>query len=219
MKLNIKKIILLSICAAMALMVVLGLLFNVIQLSNKGEVADHDNGFTLLSFNSDFILVSAYNWGAIVCGVIDLLILLSGIVALILAAYSFVKINKESRFSLAIIIIAMVTSFLYMIEGIVFVSICKETYTTLLTKYLHTVSFVPFILQTVLLATYIACNKLIKCADDVTQPHQNATRTSPVSSDIHQASNKIELLKQYKELLDNGVITQEEFDAKKKEWL
>ena len=31
--------------------------------------------------------------------------------------------------------------------------------------------------------------------------------------------DKIELLKQYKELLDSGILTQEEFDAKKRELL
>ena len=219
MRLKVKKMILLSICAIMALMVVLGLLFNIIQLSNKGEIADHDNGFTLLSFESDFILVKSYNWGAIVCGVINLLILLSGIVALILIAYSFVKINLETRCPLAVIIIAMVTSFLYLVEGIAFLSICKETYTQLLTKYLHTVSFVPFILQTVLLIAYIVCNKFVKCADNEKPPQPIGAKTSTVNSDINQAANKIELLKQYKELFDSGVITQEEFDAKKKEWL
>ena len=47
------------------------------------------------------------------------------------------------------------------------------------------------------------------------QPPKPATATNNVAKQPSEANN-IALLKEYKELLDNGVITQEEFEFKKK---
>ncbi len=60
-------------------------------------------------------------------------------------------------------------------------------------------------------------HKLLKTAED----RGNAVQVkNDVTSNVVKAEQEtIELIKQYKELLDTGVITQEEFEAKKKELL
>ncbi len=51
------------------------------------------------------------------------------------------------------------------------------------------------------------------------QPTQNTKTTSTNEKETLTVHEKIEILKGYKELLDTGIITQEEFEAKKKEIL
>lgn len=48
---------------------------------------------------------------------------------------------------------------------------------------------------------------------------QKSTSTSPDSSSSADTSDVVQSLKAFKELLDSGIITQEEFDAKKKQLL
>ena len=68
----------------------------------------------------------------------------------------------------------------------------------------------------------ITCNSKINveldCFDwsDVTADDDEAAELAKTSAAVTSESEKIALLKQYKELLDAGVITQEEFDEKKK---
>ena len=68
---------------------------------------------------------------------------------------------------------------------------------------------------------YIECALLLlscifSCIAFFTKFQRNISTTNTENSPIESKTN--ELIK-YKELLDNGVITQEEFDAKKKELL
>ena len=51
-----------------------------------------------------------------------------------------------------------------------------------------------------------------------TLPNNNQATTQPIVNNIQESTSADEL-KKYKELLDSGVITQEEFDAKKKQLL
>lgn len=57
-----------------------------------------------------------------------------------------------------------------------------------------------------------------KTLNDLLLHRQSETKKSPVSEIVMQ-SDSADQLKKYKELLDGGVISQEEFDAKKKQLL
>ncbi|MBQ2940785.1 MAG: SHOCT domain-containing protein [Clostridia bacterium] len=48
---------------------------------------------------------------------------------------------------------------------------------------------------------------------------QEDAKKQIVSSPVAESTSNADELKKYKELLDSGVITQEEFDAKKKQLL
>ncbi len=57
----------------------------------------------------------------------------------------------------------------------------------------------------------------VSIIDDIVKKYRNAGTASPVQ--VVQQTSAADELKKFKELLDMGVITQEEFDAKKKQLL
>lgn len=60
---------------------------------------------------------------------------------------------------------------------------------------------------------------LLDIENDETQTISNSASEISCKSPNEEVSNNIELIKKFKELLDSGIITQEEFDAKKKQLL
>ena len=62
------------------------------------------------------------------------------------------------------------------------------------------------------------CNEIHSAVSKLLVDRQNKASTAPVIKQEVPQSNAAEL-KQYKDLLDSGVISQEEFDAKKKQLL
>lgn len=248
-----KEVILSSICLVMSLTILLGLLCNVLELSAQGVAMTYDNGYTLLSFKSiffdKFINQEASGGWVEICGVVNLFILLCGIAALVISVISFIRYLKNNgKFALPIIVIviAACTSVFYMIEGLVSLSILRSM-SVYDIPLLHTASFVPLIVQVVLITAYILCLKLIpekgqqidivntgvisetlnseapKTSGENETLNKKARKTSgkseTVNREVINMENQIYFLKQYKELLDSGVITQEEYDEKKKELL
>ena len=59
----------------------------------------------------------------------------------------------------------------------------------------------------------------VKEAPKPQQPQPQQSQPAAAAPSVETESKKIELLKEYKQLLDDGIITQEEFDQKKKELL
>ena len=56
-------------------------------------------------------------------------------------------------------------------------------------------------------------------ANGIELPESSDEKSDAPSEDADSEEYKIKMLKEYKELLDSGVLTQEEFDQKKKEIL
>ncbi|MBR5773434.1 MAG: SHOCT domain-containing protein [Clostridia bacterium] len=56
-------------------------------------------------------------------------------------------------------------------------------------------------------------------AQQINDRQKNTETSAPVATTIAQTDNTADQLKKFKDLLDSGVITQEEFDAKKKQLL
>lgn len=101
-----------------------------------------------------------------------------------------------------------------MLEGIIYSAIYKENNSS----NASTTAWLSFLLCALAFVAYILGKYLI--VDDTeykTTENNNAARQPSVN--VKSASNHIVLLKQYKEMLDQGIISQEEFDAKKKELL
>lgn len=212
MKISIRQVVLLIICTAMALAVILGLLFNVIGI--KTQSLDAQNGFRLLSFSTTFLARQGF---AVFSGIINTLILVGGTASIILLILSFLGKGRP-YFQIIVIIIAMTAGVLYLMEGCVFVSLSKDDLMQIgyisYAKNLYTASYFPLIIQSVLLIGYLICNK---CIRDI--PFSERKKEIVTSDEFRTMTERVTLLKQYKELLDDGVITQEEYDAKKKELL
>lgn len=60
---------------------------------------------------------------------------------------------------------------------------------------------------------------MVKINDYIQEKINNPTQTQNTTTTQSQDNNAIEQIKQLKQLLDEGIITQEEFDAKKKQLL
>ncbi len=61
-------------------------------------------------------------------------------------------------------------------------------------------------------------DEIYECINNLLIERQNKPKIEETKQDIHQVSNADEL-KKYKDLLDEGIITNEEFEAKKKQIL
>lgn len=219
MERDVKKLILLAICGLMALMTILGLIFNVIYMSFNGKIDGATSGFNLLAFDQNELLEDS-NGFIIFSGILNMFILFSGVCATIMVFIAFLD-NSRSMLSQKIIPIALVSSIAYLLEGIIFKILCKKEWAEIgledYTRYFHTASFIPFIIQSILLMAYNGCKKHLPCIPIKSRSAVNIDIVQ--SNEIRNLSDKATLLKQYKDLLDNGVITQEEFDLKKKELL
>ena len=154
-----------------------------------------DNGFKWLTFGSNILSGSTWDIVKIPIGLLSIAQLVFGLVAVAVVAYNFVKRKDESNKK--IIIGGFVSMILYAFEGIIVKTICYEDIGALFANYLSTGSFIPLIIGALAIAAYYIIDKL-----------------APISE-----VSKIERLSMYSDLLEKGIITQEEFDAKKKQLL
>lgn len=131
------------------------------------------------------------------------------IVALLVEDYVYtVTCKTETQKRVAEIIcvcVNVILTFIYMINGFV-AKLVIEAQATLYT--VQTAAFIPFIIVLILAGIYFYVVTEVK---EIRFGAQRATKGSEVSATD-------ELVK-YKKLLDDGVITQEEYDIKKKELL
>jgi len=217
------------ICATIALFGILTLLFSLLTI-DIGNESYSETGFAFISFNSRFVnSIEEYQWLTTFLGICSIIELIAAIAMIFLAFYSFVKKDAED-FEKIIIIVVLLISILYTVEGIIFKSLVSNVVGEGIDTYIETASFVPLIINCVLTASYIFVNAVFSNENNSTpleesdkkeneEEKEEKTEKKEKQNDIHNASNAIELLKQYKELFDMGIITQEEFEEKKKQLL
>ena len=202
-----------AIFAVIAIMTLLTLCFTLLKLDARiYGYSFKENGFNLLDFDSKFT-----DWAGTVYGILSIIELVVAVSVIVLSVINFFT----DKFKLGNIIIACAISVAvaYMVEGIVFKAVYnKYQGDGLLDDYLSTAAFVPMILQTVFVASYIVVNAILK----INKSNVGVAKTEVVASLEPEKKNNLsvlEELKKWKELLDMGVITQDEFDIKKKELL
>ena len=178
---------------------------------------------------SGIIAASVISW--IVFSMFEVLL-----VMLILAVTVFRKKKAKKVILFTIIAVAMFFAIAYMIAGFVTAdavadfyeserhvrSISRDPYTgnwiydyyyvSIRTKNVYTLAYFPAIIQTVCFALGLVA--LIKVVDN--DPMKSAVKQTVVTS---SNTPVVDDIKRFKELLDMGAITQEEYDAKKKELL
>lgn len=207
------------IVVAVALMMIIGLAIPLVVI-NKYFYYDYStfqlNGFnTLLGHEwlEEFSgAVAAVNW----------VLLLAGLTCIIFASLSIIHSsnNKVQKFEIIVLIIGIISALLYMIEGIV---IAVESSFALASA--TTISPVLFSIQLALLIAYFVCKKYRHTNTEfstITQTDKSNNQALYIRNIPNQNTNNInsaeELIK-YKQLLDIGIISQEEFDKKKRELL
>ena len=190
-------------------MAIFSLLTLTFTLCESGYV---ENGFTFFAFKSE-IITRYYSWAIYLIGVLSILFLLISLALITFSIFNFF-LKKRFNFNLIIAIVSIVIAALYMIIGIVFVSVSKATWGS---KYYFTTSaYIPLIIQAVLLAAHIVCGKIKISAVSTKDKSQNSVLSTPV---LNKAISEEQQIIKYKEMLDNGIITEEEFNGKKRKIL
>ena len=101
-------------------------------------------------------------------------------------------------------IIAVSFSAWYLVEGMLYTKIME----TINGANVKTLTWLAFLFCALIFIAYILCEKLIKTSDEIIAGKNGEKRNLSVKN----IKNSIELIKQYKELLDSGIITEEEFE-------
>ncbi len=218
-KKKIKEYLLGGIALFIVLFTLIGMAFNLTQMKNYREYEKsvpytyHDNGFNLLDFDSDLV-GREYDWVPKLLGAFSLIQLLACIAATVLVVLSFIAAKKRKNILNAIaVIIGAFFSLLYMIEGVTYTAVFNDEIGG---KYFETLSFVPLIIVVVAVVAYILVAKLF-----VVEAESGVNSKQETSNTAETYVKKVDVvqIKQLKELLDMGAITQEEYDEKKKEIL
>ena len=210
-----KKIILAAIATLMALFSFF-MLFFALYSADVGSYSE--NGFTWLASESMFIKIEPFTT---VCFLLSLAELLVAFGMIGLAVYAFVK-GKENLYHV-IFVTTLISMLLYAISGFVTLLIMDSYYDTgSFSKLFTTYAYWPFIIGVLLTVSFYVLRAKLPEGMPInrdngqkTFANNGAHRTYIVTSE----SESIDNISKYKTLLDQGIITQEEFDAKKKQLL
>ena len=224
-KYSVSKIIRYSFLFIFAAFCIIMLTFSTMYASKEASeliYPDADNGFVWLTFKSNISYGSDWNSFKAPLGIISIFQLAFGIVALCTAIYNFLCSQKESL-NRTIFIAGLSSMFLYALEGILY----KNIYCDIMgykTGFFATASFIPFIIGAVMVIAYYLCLKFLPqniTLNENNEKTDNIANESSAISTIDSSSEikKLELLTKYKELNSQGILSDEEFDAKKKQLL
>ena len=221
----------------------LTLSFPILQMNITNLLTYKECGFDLFDFNSIF-MSDANQMFCIILGIV-MLVQFELSIALIVFAILSLFDKEYTDTSKTLMIYCYIFIFIYMVFGIVFSLVYKDSQHWLdakngnlgsldeSTTSIFTLSYIPFIIASLALLAYWLYNLLSYKQKTHSQQSDGETlnQTSTIEQKVDQSKsqtipqkneqdnssqNSIELLKSYKELLDNGVITQQEFDELKK---
>lgn len=186
------------------------------------DITTLESGFTLLDFDGND---GMHEIVAIICGVSSLLQILLSIHTMMFAVLCIFLFNNTTakKIMRGLAISCLLFIVIYMIWGFIFNYLYKYlwifddgrwglfSYSNILkiayeTKT-YTLAYIGLVVGIPLFVVYLVCDITLKEKADIAQ-------NEILNCDILD-SNIIEILKKYKDLLDGGIITQEEFDKKK----
>jgi hypothetical protein len=155
-KLSVKKIILSSIAAFIAVFTIISLSFSLTKVDDiYGKYSEC--GFELLDFKS-FFITSSYKAGTIGLALLSWLQLLSSVACIVFMALAlFKKQDKIDLVNFISVIVCTVFAVLYLIEGIVYTSINANTWG----DNFSTISFVPLIIIALFAIAYFVLLKIL----------------------------------------------------------
>lgn len=170
-----------------------------------------ENGFTFMTFMS-YLITSSFNWAIYLIGVFCILFLLISLILIALSVFNFF-LKKSFNFNLIVIIVSIVTAVLYTLIGIIFVIVCTATYGRM---HFSTSAYIPLIIQLVLISAYIVFDKIKTLGTIGANDNKQPTTASTV---LNKVDAEAELIKKYKNLCEQGIITEEEFNEKRRQIL
>lgn len=202
-----------------------------------------ENGFTLMGFQS-YIIQDSFVWAISLIGAFAILQLLVAIATLVLSVLALLVFKGKTSYTICKAFVSTCFAFLiwYMIEGIVYILIAGGSMLAYVPLIFGVLLFVAFFVcaqkvpEKLLRRSvpygaygqpYYAQQGQYVAGQPVQQPYygapvppqQEAPQPAPQPSVADGMEEKVKLLTQYKQLLDSGVLTQEEFDKLKAETL
>ena len=237
------------ISMTMALFSIFTLFFSLWKINGGSLGFYSDNGFDFLGFCSKFSTlgtevssltenISSYSILTGICLWLQLLFSLIYISLLIIILFKKIyKSNETSTYKNSIYNLnnfCVMFSVIYMVLGIA----CRKTIINIfltvnpdlvvgINLLVSTLSYIPFIISAVLLIAYV-----VVCLLENIEPKETKTVNVQTKVVEHNTENvleekkssltdieKIALLSKYHELVDNNVLSQEDFERKKKEIL
>lgn len=220
-----------SVCLG-ALMMLVGLSIPVADLWDSYSSFYYLGSYSFNGFNTLGGHTALSNFSGAVAA-INWILLLSALtciglaIALTFASSIYSNSGRKKKTELAIVITGLICAFLYMIEGICIVTMRATDYGT-------TYAPILFAMQLVFLICYFVFNSLSnkeKISSEtpssqkfyvnnsvISNPNPNVNSITQSNSNPSIVNNADEIMK-YKQLLDMGAISQEDFDQKRKELL
>lgn len=202
-----------------------------------------ENGFTLMGFQS-YIIQDSFVWAISLIGAFAILQLLVAIATLVLSVLALLVFKGKTSYTICKAFVSTCFAFLiwYMIEGIVYILIAGGSMLAYVPLIFGVLLFVAFFVcaqkvpEKLLRRSvpygaygqpYYAQQGQYVAGQPVQQPYygasvppqQAAGQPAPQPSAADGMEEKVKLLTQYKQLLDSGILTQEEFDKLKAETL
>ena len=221
-----KKLFTLLAALGTMLFAFLALCFNIVTVSSDfADVSIAENGFDLLGGTEYDDFVDCAGW----LQMFSILLLIAVIAEALIYAYLAYTKNEKTQKSLKIfVIVNVVLTLIYMINGFIAVGDVESTLSDLsddldIGEYIDikTEAFLPLIFTALCAVAYFVLDRMPETVG--VQPTAvkesvaaaSASETKGYIDDEHTA----DMLIKYKGLLDQGVITQEEYDQKKTELL
>ncbi|MBR2375965.1 MAG: SHOCT domain-containing protein [Clostridia bacterium] len=225
-----KKLFTLLAALGTMLFAFLALCFNIVTVSSDfADVSIAENGFDLLGGTEYDDFVDCAGW----LQTFSILLLIAVIAeALIYAYLAYTKNEKAEKTLKIFVIVNVVLTLIYMINGFIAVGDVESAVSDLsdildedidISKYvdIKTEAFLPLIFTVLCAVAYFVLDRMPETVG--VQPTAvkesvaaaSASETKGYIDDEHTA----DMLIKYKGLLDQGVITQEEYDQKKTELL
>ncbi|MBR1890934.1 MAG: SHOCT domain-containing protein [Clostridia bacterium] len=185
-------------------------------ISYAKSIQGMENGFDLLAFNSktecmntdeNMWIVKCVSFSSFFQWIISVIIIICGVIC------SLQNSKKARGFSIAFMTVGLIFSVVYMVLGIIYSNIFRTAYNYPYSKsfIVYTKAWIPFVLCLIIYVTYFILKGILK---------DKATVVDEIVKDASSDENhEIETLIKYKDLLDKGIITEEEFAKKKRKIL
>ena len=233
-KFTLSKLIQCSITLGMGIFTLVALCFTLVKVSTYIEILPvtfTENGFDFLDMKSIFI-PDDFQWGAVLSGIFCVLQLAAAIATIIMAVLAFFVFSSQTAKTICKIfmILCLSVNVTYLIVGIVNISIpasigywvqgfgLLDSSVTSGTTF----AYIPLIIACLIFIGYAICTIMIKDSAADAQSNVHKAKENEQNANSNSLSDKkqvAEMLKAYKDLLDTGVITQEEFDREKEKLL
>ena len=220
---TVKNLVLSIVIVAFGLMLLFGLSAAIIGLASTSSLSvtasNIENGFDLLSFRSKipFMNKDENAWVRNCVGVFGVLQLILSVAIIISGLICFLQNSKNAEGASVVFMTAGVFfSAIYMVLGIVYLNIYKGSFSSTsdygyMQTQTYTKAWIPFVLCLTIYVAYFVLKRVLK--DDLIIGGKSAENSKK------DEIKDIDALIKYKELLDKGIITEEEFAEKKRKIL